>query len=109
MAYILRKTYATERVIGYLLECNGETWGLEISKACELAPGTVYLILDRLTSFGWLNWRWDDGAAPGPRRKLYSITPAGRPRLQAEVSDPQSNKKHPLKGKSAFPYELKPE
>jgi DNA-binding PadR family transcriptional regulator len=85
MNNIVRRTHATTLVITYLLEIKSETWGLAISKHCHLAPGTVYLILDRLVSFGWLSWRWDDTEIPGPRRKLYSVATDARRLMQTHV------------------------
>jgi DNA-binding PadR family transcriptional regulator len=82
---IVRRTQATTLVITYLLEIKGETWGLAIAKQCHLAPGTVYLILDRLVSFGWLSWRWDDSDSPGPRRKLYSVASDARDLMTSHV------------------------
>ena len=50
------------------------------AKRGHLASGTLYPILLRLESAGWLASRWesvDPSEAGRPRRRLYRITPGG--------------------------------
>jgi PadR family transcriptional regulator, regulatory protein PadR len=47
--------------------------------AFDLAEGTVYPALHRLEAGGHLRSRWEE--VEGRRRKIYSITAAGRRRL----------------------------
>ena len=55
-------------------------YGLRLSKDAGIASGTVYPMLARLESSGWLESRWED---PGPesegrpRRRLYRLTGLG--------------------------------
>ncbi len=46
--------------------------------------GTLYPILHRLDGAGRIRGRWDRGG--GRRRKVYSLTDAGRAHLEAEGS-----------------------
>ena len=53
-------------------------WGFEIMKATGLASGTVYPLLARLESIGWLESGWDDEQmVSGPRRRYYRLTDDG--------------------------------
>jgi transcriptional regulator len=50
--------------------------------ALDLAEGTVYPALHRLERDGWVGSEW--GAEAGRRRRVYSITAAGRSALAAK-------------------------
>jgi DNA-binding transcriptional ArsR family regulator len=57
-----------------------QTYGLEVIRRTHLKSGTVYPLLDRLESMGWVTSRWEDvdPASEGrPRRRLYSLTAEG--------------------------------
>ena len=66
---------------------NGRLYGLEIIRFLEqhsqlvLAEGTVYPILNRLKAEAMLTSEWVEADAGHPR-KYYSLTDAGRQRLQ---------------------------
>lgn len=66
---------------------NGPLYGLEIIRFLEdrsrlvLAEGTIYPILNRLKIEGCLTSEWVEADAGHPR-KYYSLTDAGRKRLQ---------------------------
>ena len=80
-----RMTLATQAVLGALLERpERELYGLEIVKASGLEPGTIYPILQRLRSAGWVSDRWEPpepGQAEGrPPRRYYRLTIEGRAR-----------------------------
>ena len=52
--------------------------GYDLSRETTLKSGTLYPILMRLESQGWLEARWEDEPAPGkPRRHLYRLTAEG--------------------------------
>jgi PadR family transcriptional regulator PadR len=69
---------ATVDVLAVLLESDEPRWGLELIKQTGRPSGTVYPLLDRLERAGWVTSRWDDDAGrPGPRRRMYRLTPDG--------------------------------
>ncbi|MGI4939651.1 MAG: PadR family transcriptional regulator [Janthinobacterium lividum] len=69
-----------------LVTSGGELAGAEIGRTSKLQSGTLYPILARLESAGWLKSRWetDDPKALGrPRRRFYRITGIGAQRARA--------------------------
>lgn len=57
-----------------------EHYGLEVSDAAGLAPGSIYPILMRLEQWGWLESRWEevDKHAEGrPARRYYRLSEKG--------------------------------
>ena len=64
---------------------QGYTFGFDIMEATALPSGTVYPALRRLESLGYVqsDWEADDTAraAGRPRRRLYTLTRAGRSQL----------------------------
>jgi PadR family transcriptional regulator PadR len=76
---LVRVTAPTIDVLAALLDHEGPAWGLLVIKATGRPSGTVYPILERLESRGWVESTWDDDAAhSGPRRRSYAFTPDGR-------------------------------
>lgn len=71
-----RVTLPTVLVLRCAYEFSSEgLWGLEISKLTGLKTGTVYPILDRLETLGWLSSGWEiSDARSGPRRRVYMLT-----------------------------------
>lgn len=66
---------------------RGETYGYAICEALngygfkDLNEGTVYPILTRLEKSGWI--QCEKRKSPfGPKRKVYSLTEAGKNRLE---------------------------
>lgn len=58
---------------------GSDMWGLLIIKATGRPPGTVYPILDRLESAGWVGSDWEAASdRSGPRRRFYALTAEGR-------------------------------
>lgn len=55
-----------------------ELHGFALLTETSLRSGTLYPLLIRLENLGWLQSRWEEGDAPGPRRRLYRITGTGR-------------------------------
>ena len=75
----LRLTLQTQMVLSVLLE-GGEQYGLEIAKQARLASGTIYPILARLESAGWIESGWEDideSAEGRRRRRYYQLTGVG--------------------------------
>ncbi|GIJ45745.1 PadR family transcriptional regulator [Virgisporangium aliadipatigenens] len=74
----LRMTLQTRLVLGALLaDPAREIYGLEIVDATGLPPGTIYPIMARLESAGWVVSRWeeiDQHAAGRPRRRYYRLS-----------------------------------
>lgn len=76
---LARMTPATADVLAHLLEREAPTWGLAIAGATGRPTGSVYPILERLESHGWVVSEWEaDGSRPGARRRLYRLAPEAR-------------------------------
>jgi len=74
-----RVTPATALVLESLLAAD-RVWGLAIVKEAGKKPGTIYPILDRLESVGWIGGEWDaEAARKGPRRRYYRLVAEARP------------------------------
>jgi PadR family transcriptional regulator len=86
-----RITGPTLKVLGTLLSSGRvELSGAEISRATNLASGTLYPILFRLERAGWLESRWeeeDPKALGRPRRRFYQVTGLGARNARAAVED----------------------
>lgn len=87
-----RLTLATRDVLQALAQSD-ETWGLSVVRSSGRPTGTVYPILQRLETYGWVDSRWDDAPRPGPRRRLYRLTDVGR--LQVEEMRDASDSAEP--------------
>src|SRR3989337_1884686 len=81
----------TEALLAALLHSGpGWRYGYDLSKETGLKSGTLYPILMRLESQGWLETRWEDQPAEGrPRRHLYRLTSRG---LAEALASPASGK-----------------
>ncbi|UWP86759.1 PadR family transcriptional regulator [Dactylosporangium fulvum] len=77
----MRITVPTARVLAALLAAaHADHYGLDLMHRAELASGTLYPILNRLTEAGWLERRWeeiDPAAAGRPARRFYRLTAEG--------------------------------
>lgn len=77
----VRMSFQTLKVLEAFLESpTEERSGADIHKRSALASGTLYPILLRLESAGWLVSRWetiDPSAAGRPRKRLYRLTTSG--------------------------------
>lgn len=73
----MRITVPTVKVLRVLLaDPHAAFWGLEIVKKTDLLTGTVYPIMDRLESLGWVTSEWEaDNDRNGPRRRYYKLRP----------------------------------
>jgi PadR family transcriptional regulator PadR len=78
MEPLSRITEATVAVLEVLSESDEPCWGLLIIKSSGKPAGSVYPILERLESAGWVTSSWEDDAArSGPRRRYYELTQGG--------------------------------
>lgn len=78
MEPLSRITPATIDVLAVLSEADSACWGLQVIKQSGRPAGSVYPILERLESIGWLSSSWEtDAARAGPRRRYYELTEGG--------------------------------
>jgi PadR family transcriptional regulator, regulatory protein PadR len=65
-------------------DTDAELYGLEIIRASGLTASTIYPILQRLLSAGWVTSRWESEEvaqeAARPPRRCYQLTVEGRAR-----------------------------
>ncbi|TQS43672.1 PadR family transcriptional regulator [Cryptosporangium phraense] len=77
----MRLTVSTARVLAaFLADAGADHYGLELMQSAGLASGTLYPILRRLTSAGWLSASWeavDPAEAGRPARRYYRLTADG--------------------------------
>ena len=78
MEPLSRVTAATVDVLIALLNHSESTWGLSIIKESLRPAGSVYPILERLETAGWVASKWEDNSdRPGPRRRYYELSGDG--------------------------------
>lgn len=78
MSSALRRTPAMVDVLGCLLAADQSVWGLQISATTGRPTGTVYPMLVRLEQASLVASDWEAANdRPGPRRRLYALTPEG--------------------------------
>jgi len=82
-----RVTQPTLEVLSALLRSKSKIWGLELVRQTGLKTGTVYPILARLETFGWIQSSWEvDQNHKGPRRRLWELTQEGEGRATELVA-----------------------
>jgi PadR family transcriptional regulator, regulatory protein PadR len=78
---IEKRTHTLIRVLETLLdEADGDHYGLELARKARINPGSVYPILIRLESEGWVTSHWEDideSSEGRRRRKYYRLTGIG--------------------------------
>ena len=84
-------TLQTQLVLRALLaEPTQEMYGLELAERAGLPPGTIYPIVNRLESWGWLRSRWEDEIEPSvekrPRRRYYLLDGASVPEIRRQLA-----------------------
>lgn len=88
-----RITGPTLKVLRLLLTGGADaTSGADISKATGVGAGTLYPMLSRLETAGWVSSRWeeiDPKEAGRPRKRFYELTGVGRTRARAELAELQ--------------------
>ena len=78
MQPLSRITPATVDVLSVLVDTGEPAWGLLVIKSSGRPAGSVYPILERLESSGWVSSSWEaDDSRPGPRRRYYELTDDG--------------------------------
>jgi PadR family transcriptional regulator PadR len=88
MEPLSRITAATVDVLVALLNHPEPTWGLSIIKESSRPAGTVYPILDRLETAGWVTSRWEEhNSRTGPRRRYYELFEDGAAAARTVVKD----------------------
>jgi DNA-binding PadR family transcriptional regulator len=81
-----RVTAATIDVLRVLVDANESCWGLQVIKSSERPAGSVYPILERLESMGWVRSWWEtDDSRSGPRRRYYELTDGGAESAAAAI------------------------
>ena len=85
----VRITLQTLQVLRIMLnDPVAEHYGLEISRQSGLPTGSIYPILTRLETAGWITSAWEDideSAAGRRRRRYYRLTSYGAQRARGEV------------------------
>jgi PadR family transcriptional regulator, regulatory protein PadR len=88
MEPLSRVTAATIDVLRVLVDSNEPCWGLQVIKSSDRPAGSVYPILERLETLGWVRSSWEtDDSRSGPRRRYYELTEGGAESAAAAVSD----------------------
>jgi PadR family transcriptional regulator len=86
-----KPTISALKVLRIFLQApQSPQYGLDLSDAAGLSPGTIYPILARLEKSGWLTSSWEeiDPVAEGRRpRRYYTLTPIGHAEATREVHD----------------------
>jgi len=76
-----RLTNNVTRVLIALLNASEDrVYGLDLAGRTGIRVGTLYPILDRLLTAGWVHDEWEDvepAAVGRPRRRYYRLTPDG--------------------------------
>ena len=89
----MRVSHQTRIVLQAFLDApEDEPYGFELCQATDLKAGTLYPILQRLLTEGWLSARWeeiDERAAGRRRRRYYRLTAEGARNAQAVVARDQ--------------------
>ncbi|MEV8252814.1 PadR family transcriptional regulator [Rhodoglobus sp. NPDC076762] len=87
MQPLTRVTPATIDVLQTFVESSDALWGLRVIKESGRPAGSVYPILERLESVGWVASRWeDDNSRSGPRRRYYELTDGGAVAARAAIA-----------------------
>ena len=87
MEPLSRITPATIDVLTVLDQSGESCWGLLVIKSSGRPAGSVYPILERLESAGWVTSSWEaDESRPGPRRRYYELTEGGAAAARAAIA-----------------------
>jgi PadR family transcriptional regulator, regulatory protein PadR len=97
-----RMTLQVQLVLRALLEQpDRELYGLELVDATGLAPGTIYPIMARLESAGWVDSRWEDidqHAEGRPRRRYYQLAADGIAQAREALAAADSRRQARVRG-----------
>ena len=85
----IRPTLQLLRVLDAMLaDATQHHWGFELIKVTGLKSGTLYPILARLESAGWVQSGWEAEHVPGrPRRRYYRLTGDGAEAARRELAN----------------------
>ncbi len=87
MKPLSRITPATIDVLSVLTVSAGPTWGLAVIKQSGRPAGSVYPILERLETSGWVTSSWEhDDERTGPRRRFYELTAEGATAARSAIA-----------------------
>jgi PadR family transcriptional regulator, regulatory protein PadR len=87
MQPLSRITPATVDVLAVLDAGGQPTWGLAIIKQSGRPAGSVYPILERLESAGWVTSSWEENdERTGPRRRYYELTAQGATAARSTIA-----------------------
>jgi len=90
----IRITLPTAAVLRQMLEDpTGEHYGFALAEAISFPSGTIYPILARLETAGWVVSDWEQGNPSDlerPRRRMYRLTGAGAHAAREALSKAQS-------------------
>jgi PadR family transcriptional regulator PadR len=79
MTPLSRLTPATIDVLRVLLDDGASVWGMLVIKRTGRPAGSVYPILERVETAGWVTSAWEpETDRTGPRRRLYELTTEGQ-------------------------------
>ena len=91
-----RKTEALVRLAAVLMgDPYGRHYGYALMSEARILSGTLYPILDRMLTDGWVTAEWespDEADASRPRR-YYTLTNAGRSELDALLAEAATDKR----------------
>lgn len=87
MQPLSRVTPATVDVLRTFMETSDPLWGLLVIRESGRPAGSVYPILERLESMGWVSSHWEeDDSRVGPRRRYYELTTGGAIAAQQAIA-----------------------
>jgi PadR family transcriptional regulator, regulatory protein PadR len=93
----MRLTLQVQLTLRAMLDgLDREMYGLELVQATGLPPGTIYPIMARLESAGWVSSRWEETgqeAKGRPRRRYYSLTANGVAHAQAALASSDARRR----------------
>jgi PadR family transcriptional regulator, regulatory protein PadR len=87
MQPLSRITAATIDVLAVLDASLQPSWGLAIIKTSGRPAGSVYPILERLETSGWVTSSWEESSErSGPRRRYYALTADGATAARSAIA-----------------------
>ena len=87
MQQLSRITAATIDVLSVLVSTGEPAWGLLVIRNSGRPAGSVYPILERLETSGWVTSSWgEEPERSGPRRRYYELTAEGATAARSAVA-----------------------
>lgn len=85
----MRMTQTTLQVLAMMLsDPSADHYGYALSKATKIKGGSLYPILERLESEGWVEAEWKAPTTPGrPPRRCYRLTGSGARNARLALAD----------------------